>query len=361
MHKTLKIIIKTIFIVLLCLIVTVGAYVGYVVFSYSRIPDKVDLSVHNGGKAEDVKTGTEYTVITQNVGFGAYTQDYTFFLDGGKESWARSPESVKNCLKKAYEKISSFSPDFILLQEVDTDSTRTYHIDEKKYFDECFTAYSDCLAMNYHSSFLFWPLYQPHGASNSAIVTYSAYNMTSSLRRSLPISTSLSKFLDLDRCYSVSRIPAENGKEMVLYNVHTSAYGNDESIRTEQLTMLFEDMRAEYEKGNYCVCGGDFNHDFTGDSSAKLNGEQSDFGWAAPFPIELLSKYSGLTRADNYTCGECLPTCRNNDVPYKKGNFTVIVDGFIFSDNVSVTYLENVQTDFEYSDHNPVLMKFKLG
>ena len=38
------------------------------------------------------------------------------------------------------------------------------------------------------------------------------------------------------------------------------------------ITDLFEDMAAEYQKGNYVICGGDFNHDFTGDSSQKLNG-----------------------------------------------------------------------------------------
>ena len=44
----------------------------------------------------------------------------------------------------------------------------------------------------------------------------------------------------------------------------------------------------------------------------------------------------------------------------KEGNFTIIVDGFIVSDNVTVTSLENVVTGFVYSDHNPVVMKFKL-
>ena len=44
-----------------------------------------------------------------------------------------------------------------------------------------------------------------------------------------------------------------------------------------------------------------------------------------------------------------------------EGNFTIIVDGFIVSDNVTVNFLENVQTGFRYSDHNPVLMRFTLN
>ena len=87
------------------------------------------------------------------------------------------------------------------------------------------------------------------------------------------------------------------------------------------MNMLFGDMLAEYQKGNYVVCGGDFNHDFTGNSTQVLNGgEMTDFGWAQPFPAEMLPE--GLTRCDN---------------------------------------LENVQTGFTYSDHNPVLMRFTLN
>ena len=191
------------------------------------------------------------------------------------------------------------------------------------------------------------------------MLTLSKYKISSALRRSLPISESFSKFLDLDRCYSVSRIPVENGKELVLINVHLSAYGGSDEIRKAQMTMLFNEIKDDYEKGNYVVCGGDYNHDFTGTSTQKLNGgETVDFGWAQPFPDDLLPDC--IVRADNYTDGKTEPTCRDCDVPYKEGNFTIIVDGFLVSKNVEITYLENVQTGFAYSDHNPVVMKFLL-
>ncbi|MCR0381733.1 hypothetical protein MKC91_02965 [[Clostridium] innocuum] len=47
-------------------------------------------------------------------------------------------------------------------------------------------------------------------------------------------------------------------------------------------------------------------------------------------------------------------------MPYQKGvNYTVILDGFIVSDNVEAV-AENMDTDFAYSDHNPVKMTFTL-
>ncbi len=353
-----KKILKATLSVFLVIVIIIVGYLGYVVFSYSRIPDNQKIVPKNTDNAEKVKIGQSYTAVIQNLGFGAYTDDFTFFMDGGKQSWAESKESVISCINTAAEKAESYNPDFILFQEVDFDSTRSYHINQREMLENRFNTYSSSFAVNYNSAFLMYPFTQPHGASKSGILTLSKYNISASLRRSLPISQSFSKFLDLDRCYSISRIPTENGKELVLFNVHLSAYGGSDEIRTAQMTMLFEDMKKEYEKGNYAVCGGDFNHDFTGDSTQKLNGgAQVDFGWAQPFPKALLPDC--ISRCINYE-GKLTPTCRNCDIPYKEGNFAIIVDGFLVSANVEAVKVQNIKTDFKYSDHNPVLLEFVL-
>ena len=55
-----------------------------------------------------------------------------------------------------------------------------------------------------------------------------------------------------------------------------------------------------------------------------------------------------------------IATCRGADIPYTKGiNFTTVVDGFLVSDNVKAE-AENIDTDFGYSDHNPVMLRFEL-
>ena len=41
-------------------------------------------------------------------------------------------------------------------------------------------------------------------------------------------------------------------------------------------------------------------------------------------------------------------------------NYTTVVDGFLVSDNVRAE-AENIDTDFAYSDHNPVLLTFELA
>lgn len=361
MKKPITIILKSLLAVAALLLITVAAYLLYVVFSYSRIDDKTALDVGGEGRLSFAETETEYTAVTQNIGFGAYTPQFTFFMDGGKQSRAESAESVLSCVEAAAETVCSFEPDFAFFQEVDTDSDRSFHIDQRKLIGARFSGYAKIFAVNYHSAFLFYPLNQPHGASNSGMATYSSVKAVSAERRSLPVSSGFGKFLDLDRCYSVTRIPVNNGKELVLYNAHTSAYGGSDEIRSAQMNMLLGDMQSEYEKGNYCVCGGDFNHDFTGNSTQLLNGgETAGFGWAQPFPEDILKKYGGIRRADEYDNGEIIPTCRNCDVPYDENTFTLIVDGFLISANVEAVSLRNIDTQFAYSDHNPVVMKFIL-
>ena len=350
---------KPLIILISSLVAIVLAYVIYVFATYHRIDDMKPLEICQEASLTEVQTNTTYTVLTQNLGFGAYTDDFTFFMDGGKSSWAESEESVVECISKSAEYIASQNPDFIFLQEVDIDSTRSYHINQLDLLRTYFDGYQEVFAVNYHSAFLMYPFHQPHGASNAGLATYSKPQMTSALRRQLEISTSFSKFLDLDRCYSVSRIPVSNGKELVLYNTHLSAYGGSDEIRTSQMTMLLQDMKKEYDAGNYVLCGGDYNHDFTGNSTQMLNDmDDNDFGWAQPFPAELLPE--GITRCIDYSNGETIATARNCDVPYSPDCFTVILDGFLVSDNIKVTHLENQDLGFLYSDHNPVVMQFEL-
>ncbi|MBR0280870.1 MAG: endonuclease/exonuclease/phosphatase family protein [Oscillibacter sp.] len=333
-----------------------GVYVGYVFLSYSRIPDFQTLTP-DGNATESASIGEEYTAVSYNIGFGAYTPDFTFFMDGGSESWAASKESVIACVQGAAETALSFAPDIVLFQEVDTDSTRSYHVNEEELITAVFPDYDSVAAVNYHSPFLMYPLLQPHGASNACLLTESAFDIVSALRRSLPIASGLKKFLDLDRCYSVARIPIENGKELIVINAHLSAYGTDASQGGAQLETLFADMAAEYEKGNYVICGGDFNHDFPGNSREALNpGTERIYSWCQPLPAELLP--DGFSLCVDYP--ELVASTRNTDIPYGPDSFTVILDGFIISDNVLCKDTRIADTGFLYSDHNPVLLRFVL-
>jgi len=128
--RVVKPIIKYSLVLLAIILLVVLSYLAYVILTYDRIEDNVPLTVEGEAKEERVLPGTEYTIVTQNLGFGAYVQDFTFFMDGGKESRARSKEGVIECINDAMDEVGSYDPDFILFQEVDIDSTRSYHVDQ---------------------------------------------------------------------------------------------------------------------------------------------------------------------------------------------------------------------------------------
>lgn len=367
MGATMKKIIKRIGIGLaaaaLIMVCVVLVYVGYVYVSYKRLPDMLELEIEapvtGSGTQETVKTGVTYRVLTYNIGFGAYTPEFSFFMDGGKSSVGESRESVIRTVTKAADLAAGLKPDFAMFEEVDRDSTRSYHMDQKEILDEKFGDFYSDYAQNYDSAFLFYPILEPHGKSRAGITLYSAFPIESAVRRSFPISTSFSKFFDLDRCYSVSRIPVENGKYLWLYAIHMSAYGNSDTIREGQIRMLCEDMAGEYAQGNYVICGGDFNHDLkalTDDGSERES-------WAYPFPREELPEGFSFC-LDSFSQEEreqMWNSARNADMEYAEGvTYTVTLDGFILSDNVVCEEYTHVKTGYLYSDHDPVILDFSL-
>ena len=354
----MKIAKKLPFVLLTALLAVVLGYLTYVTWSYYRLEDALSLTVENNTQ-KSAEAGEAYTLVTYNLGFGAYSADYSFFMDGGTESRAYSPEAVRQNISGAVETVEALAPDFVFFQEVDIDSTRSYHIDESQLIQTVLPDYGTVFAQNYDSPYLFWPLLKPHGASRSGLVTLSSCRAESALRRSLPVESGLWKFLDLDRCYSITRIPVENGRTLCLYHVHLSAYTADGSIATEQLEMLLADMAEEYAAGNYVICGGDFNKDLLGDSSQIFGVSGEEQTWAQAFPTDMLPE--GISLAGAVT-EPPVPSCRNADAPYQPGkSFVLTVDGFLISENVEAVSCQVVDTGFAWSDHNPVQLEFILN
>lgn len=152
--------IKVIFGVIGALLLVVVGYLLYLLMSYKRLPDDIKLTI-NPPKNETVpqiaETDQEYSIVTYNLGFGAYTPDFSFFMDGGESSVAESKESVVATISGAADMIKKMEPDFALFQEVDLDSTRSYHINQFDMLADTFDTYSSNFAVNYDSAFLFYP------------------------------------------------------------------------------------------------------------------------------------------------------------------------------------------------------------
>ena len=372
MKKFLAHMLKILSGLLILILLVIGGYVLYLQLSYNRIPDNT--SVTNQGATPQnttVQVGQTYTASTYNIGFGAYTPDYTFFMDEGimqdgtrtigTHARAISEESVRHTTNGALNTISSINngkaPDFILFQEIDTSSDRSWHVNQVTDAESRFDSYASYFAQNFHSAFLAYPLNEFHGIVNSGILTLSDVQATSSLRRSYPIDESFpTKFFDLDRCFLVNRYPTSDGHELVFINSHMSAYDKGGTSRAKQLAMLNDFMKEERAKGNYVIAGGDWNHSILGSLTLYPSIQQVP-DWVAELkPSDLPDGFSVVAPENLNTT----PTCRGVDIPYEKNKtYTTTVDGWIVSDNVEAT-AKNIDTQFAYSDHNPVLLTFSL-
>lgn len=379
-------ILKSILCLIGILVLVVGWYVGYVLLQYYRIDDNQTLKVENN-VSNKVELNTEYSISTYNIGFGAYNQDYTFFMDtgimsdgtvvSGEHATAVSKDIVLEDTNGAINTIKTFNPDFALFQEVDTESSRSYNVNQYQMIKNEFNTYTSTFAVNFHSAYLLYPFNDPIGQIDSGIATMSKYSIESSSRKSFTITDNMiNKLFDLDRCFSVSYLPIkDSNKYLVLMNIHMSAYDEGGVIRAKQMEELNTFMLSEYNKGNYIVAGGDFNHDLLTNNPdynySIVNIPFNDnFTQLTPPWLSFLFDNNGKSPINDkfsVIAADNSPTCRDADIKWIPGTtYVSVIDGFIISDNVEVTHKENLQTrtsnkvGFAYSDHEPATMKFIL-
>ena len=356
------------------IIVFAICFVCYLELGYYRIGD-TNIDIENNQEL-NINLSEEYSITTYNIGFGAYDREYSFFMDtgymaDGSETVGKYGKGVskENTLKNtngSIDILKDLSSDFFILQEVDTNSTRSYNINQKEMIVNTFVDYSYTFASNFHSGFLPYPIHDMHGISNSGILTMSKYAMDYSKRYELPIDQSfLNKFFDLDRCINLVRYKITGTDKMLtVISVHLSAYDEGGLYRKKQIELLSGLMQEEYDKGNYVIVGGDFNHDIAeGGSSFPTTQLKPDW-------IQVLS---GNEFGDNFriVSDNQNPSCRDADIPWTEGvTYATVVDGFIISDNIELVSVRNIisikvndgsfDTNFMYSDHNPVNMRFKF-
>jgi len=366
------------------IVLAAGSFVGYVLLSYYRIGN-TSVGIDSHATNEVAKIGQTYKALSYNIGFGAYSQDFTFFLDEGYDingnktcghsSWAKSKEEVLKNVNGAINVVAKEKPNFVFFQEVDTDSTRSYRVNQDKMIQDTFTDYDHIHCSNFHTSFLPYPLYQMHGIVNSGLTTISNLKLNDAKRVEYTVSTEFNKYFDLDRCFCTSYVEVENGKKLYIVNSHMSAYDEGGKIRSKQVAELNSFLSKVKENGDYAVVGGDWNHDLlTNNPDFHYDLENKPFGvklkdpdWISPYfnseKMSLCADGFKVVTSDNH------PTCRNNDIEYEEGvTYVCNADGFVVSENINVKSCNVIQTEggnknlkgFSFSDHDPIEFEFEL-
>lgn len=341
------------------IVVIVAGYLIYVFTAYYRLPVKMTLQPVANQTAK-VQTGRDYTIQTYNIGYGAYTPKDSFFMDGGTESKARSVAAVKGNMAGVIKTTKANDPDFAFFQEVDRWGQRSRNVDEVAALTTAFrSTRARVYGQNYDTPYLFYPVTDPIGAAKSGLVTLSNKKVTSAQRYSLPIATDVTKITDLDRAFTVTKVPVAGGHSLQLINVHLSAFTKDQSIQKAQFKKVLAYANTAYQSGDYVIVGGDYNHRLLKNSAEIFHTAQPDLTWTHLFPFADLP--AGFTVPTQGLAKAAVPSVRGMDQPYTKGKtFVTLVDGFILSPNVQAQSVHITDTQFKYSDHSPAVLQFKL-
>jgi len=356
--KALK---KILRIFLLVVAILITGFIGLLV--YAKITDFKPEEKEIIAQSENpvvLKDSISISLLSWNIGYAGLDKDMDFFKDGGTKVITPKDNYLENIVGIGDFLLKNDTVDFIMIQEIDRDSKRSYRDDQFEKIAGLLSGHNPFFAKNYDVFFVPAPPSKPMGKVVSGIATYSKYTPVSSIRYSLPGDMGFpTQLFYLDRCFMVNRFRIENGRELVLINTHNEAFDEGGDIRQAQMESIKEFVLNEYNSGNYVITGGDWNQyppefkpafstdkAFTGKiGNFNLTGIESDY-----MPGEWKWIYDPAT-----------PSVRTLDAAYIPSTTPAsICDIFLISPNIEYVSVKCHHLGFTNSDHNPVIMKVKL-
>ena len=349
----MKKLLKVLLCLVLVLVLAFGGLLGFLTLTEYKPQPVEALEPNISSDGSPLLYGDSFSVLSWNIGYAGLGAAEDFFMDGGTHARPGSRATVEQYLDGIRAAIADANCEFVMLQEVDVNASRTYSIDEAM----ALSYVNGVHALNYACPFvpIPWP---PMGKVNSGLYTTSAFQLGSSQRIALPcpFSWPLST-ANLKRCLLVSHVPLEDREqELVLVNLHLEAYDDGEG-KIAQTRQLMDLLEEEYKKGNYVIAGGDFNQVFPGCLDAFPNTHPENW---IPGVLETASLPDGFGFAYDLNT----PSCRLLNQPYDPTDLVntqyYVIDGFIVSPNVTVEQVDCLDLGFADSDHNPVRLTVSL-
>lgn len=357
MKKILKTLMVVVLTVLILGLVTFGGLLGYLTLTnYNPEPvEKLDIE----GNTPTIQ-GNRFTALIWNVGYSGLGKEMDFFYDGGTTVRATKEQTEAYLNGIASFLAANDSVDFMMLQEVDKNSKRSYYIDQQQALAAVLPKYTQTFALNYDCAFVPMPLglpYTPYGKTYGGLLSFSKYLPNSATRYQFPGSfgwpTNLAM---LRRCMLVWRYKLPNGKDLLMVNTHNTAYDETGDIKKQELLFMKNFFEAEYANGNYIVVGGDWNQVPLGFSATAFNKTIAEGYTPQSITQDLVPK--GFAVVYDPTT----PTNRSNKTAYTAGqSYTTLIDYFMVSPNIKTVAVKTHDMGFAYSDHQPMLLTFELA
>ncbi|MFC1654684.1 endonuclease/exonuclease/phosphatase family protein [Myxococcota bacterium] len=296
------------------------------------------------------------SLLSWNIGYAGLGREADFFMDGGKQVRPPDESLVRRNLSAAVEYLEKNPADVVLLQEVDSDASRSFGVDQVTAAARALPDHVYARAINFKVPWIPYPLLRPIGKVESGLVSFSRYPFTRAVRHQLPGSYSWPvRVFHLKRCLHEIRLPAPDGKDWVILHLHLSAFDSGGVLRRQQMDYLKDLMLRLHQEGQHVIVGGDWNH-------APPGVDAGTFPHRAEVPAWFQQVPEGWTPAGwQWAYDRSTPSLRATNRPYTAGeNFVTVVDGFLVSPEIHIRSVRTTDLGFENSDHHPVSLEAGL-
>lgn len=329
-------------------------------------PDRMEAATLQQAGTTTPIPDTVLSLAIWNVGYGGLGAESDFFYDqggtllsGGKTIRAEAGLVDKN-INGMEQFVEQTRADFFLFQEVDSSSRRSYYANQIDSIRQRKPDYGAWFAANYRAAYVPVPLlefWRAYGQTHSGLLSLSRFRPATVERLQLPGEFGWpTRLFQLDRCALLQRFPTACGPELVVVNVHLSAFDDKGTLKHQQMGFLKQLAEEEYSKGNFVIIGGDWN-------------------LVPPFlPYDVFSPgktqgYSQINISPELLPGDwtwiydaTVPTNRKVRIPYEAGkSFTTIIDFYLISPNVQARQVKTIDQQFRFSDHQPVYLEVDLS
>lgn len=350
---------KMALIILLSVFLFIALYFIFIIV-YALVSDykpnlELDLSVENIQEAHERNSDSaEFSMLIWNIGYAGLGDQADFFYDGGKETRPQKNDylNYKKGILELLEKQNS--ADFILIQEIDVRSKRTFYENQVEELSKVLMNHNYSFAKNYDVKYVPIPLFNSLGRVNAGMATFSKFKPYKVKRIGFDVNfVWWKRIFMLDRCFIASHYKIGE-KEWVVINIHNSAFDDDNILKPIELKRVKEYATEAYQNGNYVILGGDWNQNPPKFTPNIYPQEWNVIAFDEEMPSDLMDENW------QWVYSQEISTQRFLNEPFVKGKtVTSLLDYYLVSPNIEVLELKILPDNFKHSDHMPVLMRFK--
>jgi endonuclease/exonuclease/phosphatase family metal-dependent hydrolase len=304
--------------------------------------------------------------VKNNKNLKVMTFNLSFAYGVGNEGLKRS-DWTKDIMGKQLDQlvnlINEDEIDLVLLQEIDFDSQRSFHIDQLNYLVKKTQLKFSSKAVSWKQNFIpypYWPLLKKFGQINSGGAILSRYPILDEEIHLLEKPKSNPWWYNIFYLYRYFQICTINlqGEKIDVINLHLEAY--DGENRREQIELLLNQItskrRDQNEQVQTVLIGGDFNllPPNTKQKSAFSDGDdyyENDLSGKILFDKMPLRE---IVELDEYQKNESSYWTFPSNLPNRRLDYLFYHPSFLELKNIKF------MKKFDVSDHLPVIAEFGL-